>query len=50
MVNTAPMMAVNKNSQQNKMAGGGSLLQTASIPPISLSTHEVFAFTLFSFM
>ena len=33
-----PMMAVIRKSQQNRIAGGGNLLQTFSIPSISLST------------
>ena len=37
-----PMMAVIRKSQQNRIAGGGNLLQTFSIPSISLSTPVFF--------
>ena len=42
-----PMMAVIRKSQQNRIAGGGNLLQTFSIPSISLST-PVFLAVVFS--
>ena len=50
MVKIAPITAVNRNSQQKRMAGGGSLLQTASMPLISRSIFETFFAVVLSFM
>ena len=38
-----PMIAVKRKSQQNRMAGGGSLLHTRSMPSKKRSTHDFFA-------
>ena len=42
-VKMAPITATIRKSQQNRMAGGGSLLHTRSMPSKKRSTHDFFA-------